>query len=89
MADRYGRRQIIATMTYGMALSYLFYVFAPSWHFILISDAPSSITKGDSNGYIIANAKDINVQLTIRTRRFPLMNESSDLSRDTGLQIVM
>lgn len=36
LADKYGRRWLITTMTFGMALSYLLFAFAPSWHFILI-----------------------------------------------------
>jgi MFS family permease len=48
LADKYGRRWLITTMTFGLALSYLFFVLAPSspftfmgitwygWHFILI-----------------------------------------------------
>ncbi|KPV62134.1 MAG: drug efflux system protein MdtG [Candidatus Bathyarchaeota archaeon BA1] len=36
IADRYGRRDIIIAMTYGVALSYLLYVLAPDWRFILI-----------------------------------------------------
>jgi MFS family permease len=36
LADKYGRRWLITTMTFGLALSYLIFVFAPNWHFILI-----------------------------------------------------
>lgn len=36
IADKFGRKWIICLMTFGVALSYLFYAFAPSWHFILI-----------------------------------------------------
>ena len=36
LADKHGRRWLIVTFTFGIALSNLFYVFAPSWHFILI-----------------------------------------------------
>jgi len=36
IADRFGRRQIIVLMTFGVAASYMFYVFAPDWRFILI-----------------------------------------------------
>ncbi len=36
LADKYGRRWLISTMTFGMAFSYLFFAFAPSWHFVLI-----------------------------------------------------
>lgn len=36
VADKYGRKQIIATMTFVIAFSYLFYVFAPDWRFVLI-----------------------------------------------------
>jgi len=37
IADKYGRRRIISTFTYGMAITYLFYVFAPDWRFILLA----------------------------------------------------
>jgi len=36
IADKYGRKKIISAMTFGMALSFLFYSFAPSWEFVLI-----------------------------------------------------
>jgi MFS family permease len=36
LADRYGRRWLISTLTFGLALSFLFFVFAPTWHWILI-----------------------------------------------------
>jgi len=36
LADKYGRRKLITTMTFGLAISYLFFALAPSWHFILI-----------------------------------------------------
>ena len=36
LADKYGRRWLITTMTFGMAFSYLFFALAPSWHFVLI-----------------------------------------------------
>src|SRR3989304_7744364 len=39
LADKYGRRWRITTQTFGMAMSYLFFAFAPlsgSWIFILI-----------------------------------------------------
>jgi len=35
LADKYGRRWLITTMTFGIAFSYLFFAFAPTWHFIL------------------------------------------------------
>lgn len=35
IADKYGRKQIIVTMTFSIALSYLFYIFAPDWRFVL------------------------------------------------------
>jgi DHA1 family multidrug resistance protein-like MFS transporter len=35
IADRYGRRKIVVFMTFGVALSYLFYAYAPSWEWIL------------------------------------------------------
>jgi len=36
IADRFGRKQIICTMTFGVALSYALFALAPSWHFILL-----------------------------------------------------
>jgi MFS family permease len=39
LADKYGRRWLVSTLTYGVALSYVLYAAAPSWHFILIGAA--------------------------------------------------
>lgn len=35
LADKYGRRWLVSTMTFGVALSYIFYALAPSWEAIL------------------------------------------------------
>jgi len=35
LADK-GRKWLVSTMTFGVALSYIFYIVAPSWHLILI-----------------------------------------------------
>src|SRR5512137_974513 len=36
LADKHGRRWLIVTMTFGMAIGSLFFILAPSWEFILI-----------------------------------------------------
>ncbi len=36
LADKYGRRWLISTLTFGVALSFIFYAAATSWHYILI-----------------------------------------------------
>jgi MFS family permease len=36
LADKYGRRWLISTLTFGVALSFIFYATALSWHYILI-----------------------------------------------------
>ncbi len=36
LADKYGRKWLVSTMTFGVALSYIFFAIAPTWHFILI-----------------------------------------------------
>jgi len=36
LADKYGRRWLIFTMTFGVALSYIFFALAPSWEIILL-----------------------------------------------------
>ncbi len=49
LADKFGRRWLIVTMTFGMALSYLFFALAPfwqltaSWHLILIGTIIQSL----------------------------------------------
>ena len=36
LADANGRRDLIVSMSFGTALAYIFYVLAPSWHFIAL-----------------------------------------------------
>jgi MFS family permease len=36
LADKFGRKWIISSMTFGVALSFIFYAIAPSWHVILV-----------------------------------------------------
>ncbi len=36
LADKHGRRWLIVTMTFGLGIGSLFFVFAPSWQFILL-----------------------------------------------------
>jgi MFS family permease len=43
LADKYGRRWLISTMTFAIALSYLFFAFAPTWHFILLGSVVGSL----------------------------------------------
>jgi len=43
LADKYGRRWLISSMTFGLALSYIFFALAPTWHFILIGQIVQSL----------------------------------------------
>ncbi|MCW4054006.1 MAG: MFS transporter [Candidatus Bathyarchaeota archaeon] len=49
LADKFGRRWLITTMTFGIGLSYLFFIFAPfwqitqSWHLILVGTIIQSL----------------------------------------------
>ena len=43
LADRYGRRWLIVSLTYGVALSYIFYIIAPDWRFILLGGVLHSL----------------------------------------------
>ncbi|MDH5447754.1 MAG: MFS transporter [Candidatus Bathyarchaeota archaeon] len=36
LADKFGRKWLISSMTFGVALSFILYAIAPSWHFILL-----------------------------------------------------
>jgi len=37
LADKHGRRWLVVTMTFGVAVSYLIYAVAPSWHLVLVA----------------------------------------------------
>jgi MFS family permease len=43
LADKYGRRWLVTTMTFGMALSFLLFAFAPTWHFVLLGSIINSL----------------------------------------------
>jgi MFS family permease len=43
LADKYGRKWLISTMTFGVALSFILYGIASSWHFLLIGVVLMSI----------------------------------------------
>jgi DHA1 family tetracycline resistance protein-like MFS transporter len=36
LADKHGRRGLIVSMTFGLAIGSLFFIFAPSWPFLLV-----------------------------------------------------
>jgi len=38
IADKYGRKFLIVTMSFARALTFLLFVVAPSWHFILLGE---------------------------------------------------
>ncbi|RLI10848.1 hypothetical protein DRO33_05150 [Candidatus Bathyarchaeota archaeon] len=39
LADKYGRRDLIVVMTFGVALSYVFYAIAPDWRLVALGMA--------------------------------------------------
>jgi MFS family permease len=43
LADKYGRRVLVSTLTFGVALSFVFFAVAPTWHFVLIGSAIHSL----------------------------------------------
>jgi MFS family permease len=43
LADKCGRQKIVSTMSFGIALSFLFFAFAPTWEFILLGTIVSSL----------------------------------------------
>ena len=44
LADKQGRRKIIVTFTFGVALSNLIFAAAPSWHFIVLAVTLSNLS---------------------------------------------
>jgi len=43
LADRFGRRWLVTTMTFVIAFSFVFYAVAPSWHWILLGALINSL----------------------------------------------
>ena len=43
LADKYGRKWLISTMTFGVALSYVFYAFAPDWRVLMLGAIISNL----------------------------------------------
>jgi DHA1 family multidrug resistance protein-like MFS transporter len=43
LADKHGRRWLVTTMTYGLAFGTFFFIFAPSWPFIMLGMIIQSI----------------------------------------------
>jgi len=43
LADKYGRRWLVSTMTFGVGLAYVFYALAPAWYMILLGAAVHNI----------------------------------------------
>ena len=43
LADKYGRRWLISTMTFGIALSNAFYAFAPTWQWLMVGSVVQSL----------------------------------------------
>jgi len=43
LADKYGRKRLISTFTFGVAAAYIFHMIAPSWHYILIGELVRSL----------------------------------------------
>jgi len=58
LADKHGRRWLITTMTFGLALSYIFYALAPTWHFILIGTIIQGLCLGIYQPALFAMVQD-------------------------------
>lgn len=43
LADKYGRRVLISTLTFGVAFSFAFFAAAPSWQYVLIGSIVQNI----------------------------------------------
>jgi len=38
LADRYGRRWLVSTLTFAVALSFVFHAVAPNWYYVLVGE---------------------------------------------------
>lgn len=43
LADKHGRRWLVVTMTFSVAVTYLIYALAPSWHLLLVAGVLQSL----------------------------------------------
>jgi MFS family permease len=57
-ADKHGRRWLITTMTFGLTFSYVFFAFAPTWHFILLGTIIHSLCLGLYQPALFAMVQD-------------------------------
>ncbi|NWG11405.1 MFS transporter [Candidatus Bathyarchaeota archaeon] len=58
LADKFGRKWLISTMTFGVGLSFIFYAIAPSWHFILIGAVLMSLLNSTYQPALMAMISD-------------------------------
>ncbi len=72
LADKYGRRWLVSFMTFGLASSYAFYAFAPSWQWIMVGAVVQSFC------YIYRPALEATIMDSLPAERrgmgFSLMN---------------
>ncbi len=58
LADKFGRKWLIASMTFGVGLSFVLYAIAPSWHFILIGTIIMSLFNSTYQPALMAMISD-------------------------------
>lgn len=58
LADKFGRKWLISTMTFGVGFSFIFYAIAPSWHFILIGAVLMSLLNSTYQPALMAMIAD-------------------------------
>jgi MFS family permease len=58
LADKFGRKWIISSMTFGVGLSFVFYAIAPSWHFILVGTILMNICNSTYQPALMAMVAD-------------------------------
>jgi DHA1 family multidrug resistance protein-like MFS transporter len=58
LADKFGRKWLISTMTFGVGLSYIFYAVAPSWHLILLGAVLMSLLNSTYQPALMAMISD-------------------------------
>ena len=58
LADKFGRKWLVSSMTFGVAMSYIFYAIAPSWIFILIGTVLMSVSNSIYQPALMAMVSD-------------------------------
>ena len=78
LADKNGRQWLISTMSFGLALGYLFFIFAPSWQFIVMGMVIQNLCLIYQPALMAMMLDSLGAQQTRHRSEFPVGTHGSD-----------